>query len=180
MASSKVTSAPKRVDKEEKKIEERKVEKKKFNPEDGISCRSVTVGDLWYEGTKSHNVYNWVDYGDENEVEYRDLAALVRSRSNYVYGPLFVIEDEEFIAEFPQLQKFYDEQYTVDDLKGVLKLSVNDMVNTIKTLPQSAVNSLKNIASTQVASGQLDSLKKIKALDEIFGTELNLLSSIVD
>lgn len=178
MATRKVSSSPKKTIKEE--TENTPVpEKRVFAQDEGITCRSVTVGDLWYDGPKSHITYNWVDYGDENEVEYRDLAASVRSRSKYIFGPHFVIDDEDFIEEFPQLKKFYEEQYTVDDLMGVLKLNVADMVATIETLPQSAVNSLKSIASTQVANGQLDSVKKIKALDEVFGTELNLLSSLV-
>lgn len=179
MATRKVTSSPKKMVKEETENTVTS-EKKVFAQDDGIMCRSVTVGDLWYDGPKSHITYNWVDYGDENEVEYRDLAASVRSRSKYIYGPHFVIEDEDFIAEFPQLKKFYEEQYTVDDLMGVLKLSIPDMVATIETLPSSAVNSLKSIASTQVANGQLDSVRKIKALDEIFGTELDLLSSLIN
>lgn len=181
MATSKVKSTPKKVADTVKEEVVKEVSKKRaFAQDDYIMCRSVTVGDLWYDGPKSHTTHNWVDYGDENEVEYRDLAASVRSRSKYIFGPLFVIEDEDFVNEFPQLKKFYEEQYTVDDLKSVLDLSVNDMIATLQTLPQSAVNSLKSIASTMIVNGQLDSVKKIKALDDFFGTELNLLSSIAD
>lgn len=152
--------------------------KRKFKQEDGIACRSSVVGGLWLDGVKSKNVYRWVSYGDVEEVEYRDLVALVRTKSGYVFGPMFVIEDEDFIEEFPQLKKFYDEQYTVKELGEVLEMPVRSMIATIKTLPSGAVNSLKNIASTQIANGQLDSVKKIKALDEYFGTELNLLASL--
>jgi len=185
MANRKVTSAPKVAKSEVQETEvtqkvEKEITKKKFAQEDGIMCRSVTVGGLWYTGPKSGLTYNFVEYGDETEIEYRDLVASVRSRSNYIFGPFFVIEDDEFIAEFPQLQKYYDEQYTVDDLRGVLDLSVDDMVATIQTLPPRAVNSLKSIASTLVSSGQLDSVRKIKALDDLFGTELNLLASLME
>lgn len=152
--------------------------KKKYNPDDGIMCRSITVGGLWLDGVKSGNVYRWVEYGDETEVEYRDLVAMIRSRSNYIYAPTFIIEDEEFVSEFPQLKKFYDEQYSIADLRGVLNLPVNSMIETIKTLPPGAASSLKNIASTAIVNGTLDSVKKIKALDEYFGTELNLLASL--
>lgn len=159
-------------------VETQETAKKKFKQDEGIICRSVTVGGLWLDGVKSKNVYRWVEYGDETEIEYRDLVSMVRSRSAYIFNPMFIILDDDFINEFPQLKKFYDEQYTVADLKGVLELPVKSMVATIKTLPQGAVSSLKNIASTQVANGQLDSVKKIKALDELFGTELNLLASL--
>lgn len=159
-------------------VEKQEVTKKKFKQDEGIICRSVTVGGLWLDGVKSKNVYRWVEYGDETEIEYRDLVSMVRSRSAYIFNPMFIILDDDFVEEFPQLKKFYDEQYTVADLKSVLELPVSSMIATIKTLPQGAVSSLKNIASTQVANGQLDSVKKIKALDELFGTELNLLASL--
>ncbi len=151
---------------------------KKFKQDEVIMCRSITVGGLWLDGMKSKNIYRWVEYGDEVEVEYRDLAAMVRSRSSYIFKPMFIILDEDFIKEFPQLNDFYNNQYTTGDLKEVLDLPVTKMISAIKTLPAGAVESLKNIAATQVANGQLDSVKKIKALDELFGTELNLLASL--
>ena len=52
------------------------------------------------------------------------------------------------------------------------------MIETIKALPPGAASSLKNIASTAIVNGTLDSVKKIRALDEYYGTELNLLASL--
>lgn len=153
---------------------------KKFDPEDMISCRSVTVGGLCLSGVKSGDLYRWTEYGDVTEVEYRDIATLVRSKSDYIFHPYFIIDDEDFIAEFPQLKQFYDANYTISDLEGVLSLSVGDMISTINTLPNGAKETLKSIASTQIADGRLDSVKKIKALDELFGTELNLFASLFE
>ena len=48
----------------------------------------------------------------------------------------------------------------------------------IEKLPEGALNSLKSIAAQQVANGIIDSVRKIRTLDDIFGTDLNLLSSI--
>lgn len=160
------------------KVTEMKKEKKTFDQSDGVKCRSVVQGSLYVEGTKTGMIYSFTDYGDESEIEYRDLAALVRSKHKSVYNPWFIVEDEDFIAEFPALQKYYDEQYTVRDLKSMLRLPVDEMESQIKTLPKTAVESLKSIASKMVADGELDSLKKIKALDRIFDTDLNLISEL--
>lgn len=154
--------------------------KKKFDPEDGILCRSVTVGGLCLTGIKSGMFYRWTEYGDETEVEYRDLAGMVRTKSPYIYNPQFVIDDEDFITEFPQLQKFYEDSYTITDLESILSLPVQDMIANIEQLPGGAKETIKNIASSQIADGRLDSVRKIKALDDIFGTELNLLASLFE
>ena len=131
-------------------------------------------------GVKSGLFYRWTEYGDETEIEYRDLAAIVRTKSPYVFNPLFVIDNEDFINEFPQLQKFYEDSYSVTDLESILSLPISDMIANINALPNGAKETMKNIASTQIGDGRLDSVKKIKALDDIFGTELNLLASLFE
>lgn len=162
--------------KEEKTV--KKPKKKTFQPSEGIKCRSVVQGGLFMDGQKTQMQYRWTDYGDEVEVEYRDLVAEVRTRSPFVFNPFFIVDDEDFINEFPQLKQFYMQSYSVRELRDILNLPVGEMVSKMKTLPKGAVESLKTIASSQVASGRLDSVKKIKALDEFFGTDLNLLQSL--
>lgn len=161
-------------------IEEKPKAKKKFDQSDGIICRSITQGGLYLEGAKTKILYEWNDYGDESEVEYRDLVAEVRSKSQFVFRPCFIIEDEDFIKEFPQLEKFYKEKYTIKDLRSILKMDVSEMIEAIKALPKGAAESLKSIAAQQVSNGQLDSVRKIKALDEFFGTDLNLIGELIN
>ena len=152
--------------------------RKKFDPSDGVVCRSVTQGGLFMDGLKTQIPYRWMDYGDEVDVEYRDLVAAVKAKSPFIFNPYFIVDDEDFVEEFPQLKKFYTESYSAGDLKEILSLPPHEMLSKMKTLPKGALESLKNIASTQVATGKLDSVKKIKALDEFFGTDLNLLQSL--
>lgn len=153
--------------------------KKVFEQSEGVLCRSVVEGSLYMQGAKTQMLYSWTEYGDVSEVEYRDLAAAVRSKSKFVYNPWFIVDDEDFLAEFPQLKKFYDESHTVRDLKRILNLPVNEMINEIKKLPAGAFESLKTIAAKQVADGVMDSVSKIRALDDLFGTDLNLIGELV-
>ena len=163
---------------EEVQKQEEEKPKKEFSQSDGVMCRSVVQGGLFMEGLKTGMLYNFIEYGDICEIEYRDLVAAVRSKSVYVFEPRFIIEDEDFIAEFPQITKFYNEQFSTRDLKKILAMDVSSMVEAINNLPKGAVDNLKTIAATQVANGLLDSVSKIKALDKIFGTELDLVSSV--
>ena len=160
-------------------IKEEVKPKKVFDQSDGIICRSVVQGGLYMEGLKTQIIYNWADYGDESEVEYRDLAAAVRSKSKFLFNPWIIVEDKDFIEEFPQLSKFYEDSYTVKELRNVLDMPVDQMVAAIEKLPDGAKESLKTIAAKQVSMGILDSVNKIRALDKIFGTDLNLLSEFV-
>lgn len=161
---------------EVEEVDTKKKTKKVFDQAEGVMCRSVMHGELFFQGGKTGMLYQFFDYGDESEIEYRDLAAAVRSKSRFVFDPCFIVEDEDFLEEFPNLQKFYEDQYSVKDLKGILKLDKEDMVATIQSLPRGAMENMKTIVVNQMRNGSLYDIHKIRALDGIFGTELLLMS----
>nr|DAR15266.1 MAG TPA: hypothetical protein [Caudoviricetes sp.] len=161
------------------KTVEVKKEKKTYAPTDGIPCKSITNGGLYMPGLKSNILYTWIDAGDVIEIEYQDLQAAIRSNNSYVMNPFFVIEDEELVAQFPQLKKIYDALYSVGELEDVLtELSPGDMKATILSLPKGAQESIKHLASKMVSDGRLDSVRKIKVLDEIFDTEMSIMTGL--
>lgn len=161
------------------KAAETKKEKKTYALTDGIPCKSITNGGLYMPGLKSNILYTWVDAGDVIEVEYQDLQAAIRSNNSYVMNPLFVIEDEELVAQFPQLKKLYETLYSVGELEDVItELSPGDMKATILSLPKGAQDSIKHLASKMVSDGRLDSVRKIKVLDEIFDTEMSIMTGL--
>ena len=178
--TKKTTAKPRATAKAEavEQVKEEVKQKRVFKDSDGIPCRSVTQGGLYMEGQKTHMQYEWVTYGDYTDVEYADLAAAVRVKSGYVFRPTFIIEDDDFIAEFPTLKKFYTENYSITDLEAILKYPVDKMLEEIKCLPKTALDSLKVLAASSVADGSLDSVKKIGALDEVLGTNMSLLAEL--
>ena len=152
--------------------------KKEFGQEDLILCRSMVSGQLFVDGVRSGLLYTFADYNDTCEIEYRDLIYLVRSyKDKTIYEPRIVIEDEDFIAENPKLAELYESLYTKGDLMEIINLPLSQMVDTINALPMGCRNALKGIAATMIDNGQLDSIQKIKALDEIF--ETNMLLTLV-
>lgn len=143
---------------------------RKFEAMEGVMCRSIVDGVLVMGGIKSNNFYKWADTNDVAEVEYQDLVSAVRSNTKYVFAPFFIIENEDFLAQFPQVQKVYDSMYTTKDLKEILSLPVPAMMDAINTLPSGSKDNLRDIAGKMILNGQLDSVQKIKALDEFYNT----------
>jgi len=161
----KKVSAPKKV--------EPKKEVRQFNQTDPILCRSVTAGWLGVPG-KSGQYYVFANFGDECEIEYQDLFALKSSHSNYIYGPHFVIEDEELLENprWADVAKFYeDEVYTLEDVNAVLNLPITNFKSALEQLPKGLAKSLQVEVSSKIEDGTFDSLQKIKIIDEVFGTD---------
>lgn len=165
----------------EKPVEKKAVvmEKKKFEPDDLIPCVSITSGELLMIGERTKFLYRWADRGDVQEVEYQDLIYAARSNSGFVFKPRFTIQDEDFLEQNPAVKERYETMYTVKDFTDILKLSVPAMKKTIMELPDGAKESIKSMASTMISNGTLDSVSKIKALDEIFDTNMMLITELL-
>lgn len=147
---------------------------RKYAPDDMITCRSVTFGELLMTGKKSGLLYSWANHGDTTEVEYQDLQALKSTRSSYLFRPRFVVEDEELVAQWGKdFEALY--QNIVDvDVEALFKLPVAQMKAKIKKAPRGVQQAVKNIAGEKILNGSLDSLAKIKAIDEVLGTDLRI------
>lgn len=152
---------------------EAKKEPRQFNQNDLILCRSVTAGWLGCSG-KSGQYYVFENFGDECEIEYQDLFALKSRHSNYIYAPHFVIEDEELLENprWADVAKFYDEKvYTMEDVEEVLNLPINNFEAALKKLPKGLAKSLQVRVAQKIEDGTFDSLKKIKIIDDVYGTD---------
>lgn len=152
-------------------------EKKVFTDSDYILCRSVWSGGLNVT-SQSGNLYSFKDYGSECEINYRDLVTLIRKGSSHIFTPRFVILDEDFLKDFPTVQKVYGTMYTMNDLVKILELPVTQMKKEIEKLPKATKDSMRNLIATQIANGRLDSISKVRALTEIFNSDFNLLSDL--
>ena len=147
---------------------------RKYAPDDMIVCRSITFGELLLTGKKSKLLYSWANYGDTTEVEYQDLQALKSTRSSYLFKPRFVIEDEELVEQWG---KDFNDMYKniVDvDVEDLFKLPAGQFKSKLKKAPKGVQQAVKNIAGEKIMNGTLDSLTKIKAIDEVLGTDLKL------
>lgn len=153
---------------------ETKTTAKVYDKEDVIPCKSITSGGLYVTGDKSGILYQWADYGDIEEVEYQDLVYMIRAHKPSIFRPRFIIEDNEFLTQYPELNDLYTSLFSTGDLVDILNLPVSQMRNAIAQLPSGALDAIKGLAASRIMSGQYDSVQKIKALDEIFDTHLLL------
>ncbi len=155
------------------------VPNKIFHDGDYIMCRSIIAGGLNIS-CRSSNFYRFVEYGGKCEIEYRDLVELIRIHSDHIFLPRIIIEDEDFLEQFPQVKQFYNSLYTTEDLRIILGLQNDKMEFEIKKLPQEMYETLRGLASEMISSGEIDSVNKIRCLSKIFDADFNLVSEMFD
>lgn len=145
-----------------------------FDEQDLIVCRSVTEGELYLGGKNSGMLYVWSGYGDTREVEFRDLKALLYANSNYLKRPLIVIDNDELL-ELPrwrELKPLYEKLFGLENMNVIFNKNNEKFRETLEMLPDGLKNSVKVAAAERIENGELESLTKIKILDEVLGTDL--------
>lgn len=161
-------------------VKEVKVEtkpKKKFSSDDYILCHSIIAGGL-HVNCRSGNFYVFKDYGSEQEIEYRDLADLVHKHSDHIFMPRIIIDDDDFVEEFPAIKRLYNEMYTTADLREILSLPDNQLVSIVTNMPNEIKETLKSLAATMIGNGEIDSIRKVQTLTDVFGADFTLLSEL--
>ena len=153
-------------------VKEEVVKKKKFAPEELIPCVSITPGQLFFSGKKSGTLYTFADIDDVVEIEFRDLDYAARSSDKIMLKPRFIVQDNDFINLHSKLDDIYSALHSTSDLESIIKMTPAKMEKIIPSLPLGAKDALKIIAATMVDERELDSLQRIKKLDELLCTEL--------
>ena len=102
---------------------------------------------------------------------------MLNKKSTYIYEPLIIISDDDFLDLNPKLHELYSDYYTPDEIIEVIEdSSPEEMKEFIENLPYKLKDNVKTIASTLIQNGELDSIRKVKIIDKIFGTNLEVIS----
>ncbi len=167
----------KTIDKVKNETVAKKTQAKKtreYHAEDTIPCVSLTHGQLVMSGAKSGLFYTWENFGDITYVEYQDLYAIKTRHSDFIYSPLFMIDDEELLSQprWADVAEFYENMYTYQDIDQILNLDNASFRNVISNAPKGLRRAIEVEMITRLENGSFDSLQKIKIVDEICGTDL--------
>lgn len=145
-----------------------------FKNSDAIETKSVFAGSVTLVGRRTGNIYVWENLGDYQDVEYQDLLAEIRNRySKYIYEPLILIENEDLIAKFPKIEELYSDMMDAEELTdAIIEEDVDTLHDILVGLPTGLKESVKNIVSTLIQEGELYDVRKIRLVDDLFGTAL--------
>ena len=147
-----------------------------YRPEEMIPCRSVFPGVLIFTGDHSGITYTVNGMGDRRNIEYQDLKAGMLLQHSMLFNPDFIIEDYNLINDerWAELKEVYENMYTDEDIKKVMKLPTRQFKEAFLKLPVTARQSIITLIATQIENGTFDEYSKVKFIDETCGTRLDL------
>lgn len=136
-----------------------------------VKVKNGTAGMLVYVSRKTGYEFKLDGYGAE---DYMDLGELLACRNSYpaFFSKNWFIIDDPAVCEFLKIGKFYDQSLDIDELKDVLELDVDALVERVRALPEGQRSTLAYLAAQEIASGELDSRSRIEALENELGYQL--------
>lgn len=160
--------------------------KKKLRLDDHISIlvASNVFGLLTYVNHKSGDKYQWQKMGDVQNLYVSDLRAMKSNQVRFFEENWILIEgiadsDEEFnevtdddIYDALQITQYYKDRLCPKNIGEIFNWSNSDIKSKVPKMAQTAKESLVVRANELIKSGVLDSMSKVKALEEVLNCEL--------
>lgn len=186
MAYTKAMREAKLAEQENNKTTETKKSKKKLRLDDTVSIlvSSNVFGLLTYVNHKTGDKYQWSKIGEVQSLYVSDIRAMKSNQQRFLEENWILIEgiadlDEEFegvdiddVYEALQISHYYKNRLCPKDIGEIFNWSASEIRAKVPKMTQTVKESLIVRANELIKAEILDSIAKVKALEEVLGCEL--------
>lgn len=169
-AEKKTAGAVEDVVKEEKKETTKKEEPKKIDESQYVTVKNGFHGRLVFISPRTGEKFYWDDYGDEQDIELRELKGAKASGKAFFEQNWFILD--EWVIKYLGVESYYKHSVAPGDCDRLFRMPVNDMKAEIAAMNDAQRSSIAVRARELIGSGDLDSFRVITALEEALGVEL--------
>lgn len=159
-----VEEAPKPVARAKKRLE--------INRDELVECRSA-VNNLVYVSKRTSEKFEWAMYGDVNYITLGELITMKSTQPRMLKEGWLIVDDEEAIEQLG-LTTMYGNLFEIDDIDEFFELNEREIKRILTNMPRGFKRSLATFARERIQSGELDSNRKIKLLEELLEVDLKI------
>lgn len=146
---------------------------KEIDPTQFITVRNGFQGRLIYKSPRTGEKFSWGAFGDEQEMELRELRNAKSSCKKMFENNWFMFdEDEEWVIDYLGVRQFYKNSLHIDDFDSIFSMTPTEIKKLAETMSDGLKKSVAYRARKLIADGEIDSRKSIMALEEALDTEL--------
>jgi len=136
-----------------------------------IPVMNITNGPLLYKSLKTGMSVKFEQYGDVEYLEVGELLTMRSSQKRYLEEPWMLIMDEE-IVNYLGLDKLYKKLISPQNVDKIFTFDQPTFQEIIENAPMGYNQLIISRAKQRLKDGSLDSLAKIKILEEKFNIQL--------
>lgn len=158
------TPTPQPVAKPKKRLE--------INRDDLIPCRA-TRQSLVYVSKRTSEKFEWSAYGDIQYITLGELITMKSTQPRMLKEGWLIVDDEEAIEQLG-LAKMYGNLFEIDDIDEFFDLPESEIKRILTNMPRGFKTSIATFAREKIESGELDSNRKIKLLEDLLDVDLKI------
>lgn len=148
-----------------------------------INVKSNTFGTLFFKNPRTGDTVTWSHFGDVEQLTMGDLRAMKGTqRAFYENQWIYIVnvEDEGYedvtaddICKALMVTQYYKNVLDPDNFEQVFTWPESKIRERVAMMGSGAKLNLVVAANTAIMNGKLDSLKRIKLLEDVLGCELD-------
>lgn len=182
MANKKTVSATDYVAKKQTKediadvVTTKKEEPVRFTPkeidnEQLVVVKNGTHGRLVYKSKRTGELFVWEEFGDEQEIELRELKSAKNTYKKYFENNWFMFEDN-WVIDYLGVKAYYKNAIPVSKFDEIFTKSPKELTAIIGKLSAGQKKSVIYRAKQLIESREIDSLNTIDALEKALSVDL--------
>lgn len=138
-----------------------------------IVVRSGFHGRLVYRSPRTTEKFVWSEFGDEQEMELRELRNAKSAKKKYFENNWFMFDEEfEWVISYLGLTQYYKNALSIEGFDSLFKKTPSEIEKAVAKLSKGQKKSVGYRAKQLIADGEIDSNKAIAALEKALGIEL--------
>lgn len=142
-----------------------------LGPTDYATVRNGTQGVLIYKNVHTGETFYWEKFGDEQEMELRELKNAKSSNKKFFINNWFLFDDPAVI-DYLGVGQYYKYALNTDEFNDLFSKSAEEIAAILPNLSAGQKKSVGCRAYQLIKEGSIDSMKTIKALEEGLGVRL--------
>lgn len=158
----------------------RNVKRKSIPADYMIPVKSGVQGILVYLSKKTYGyTVEWNSYGDIEYIEYSELLSMRNTSKAFFENNWIFFEDtDDYTAqelyEILKVEKYYKNTVLGENLDDIFLMTTDEIISTIAPLSKGLKETIALSARNKIDSGELDSIKRIEALEKALNVELRI------
>ena len=138
-----------------------------------ITVKNGYNGKLVYVSARTRERYVFDGFGDEQEIELRELRNAKSAAKSFFVNNYFMFGPEfEWVPAYLGMAKYYKNSIKPDEFEDLFNMPAEKLRDRISKLNDGQKKAINYMAREKIADGEIDSRKTIAMLEEALGVQL--------
>lgn len=136
-----------------------------------VTVRNGFQGTLVYVSKRTGEKFEWSGFGDEQEMELRELRNAKNSNKKFFENNWFMFDDD-WIVDYLGVRNFYKHAIRIDEFDEIFGMKPEELQRRISMLSDGQKRSVAYRAKELISEKKIDSLSAIEVLEKALNIEL--------